>query len=398
MRPLKHPMFIMIIALMFGIMGVFATDIYTPALPAIQKALHISVSMTQLTVTVYFLGLFITPLMIGPLSDAIGRRKILIVAAWIAVAGSLICATAHTITGVITGRIAQGVGLGIGISLSRTICRDLFEGKKLAEVISIFSLLMGLAPILAPLLGSYLQHWYGWRGSFYFLFGYLFIISTAILGLFPETLSRSTPFHPRIIVQNYLELLKGPAFISNTIASAVATGSLIVFFITAPFLLQKELHVSVLVYGWIITTITMISFGSRTVNVFLIRKLSSHQIVKLGLLLIFMGGLILLLTAIGTLSIATIMVSAILLVSGTGLIYSNAVVGALMPYRHMSGTAGALLGSIQMFGGFLASAVASHFAKASAINIALELLILSSIALSLMIFVNDRAKVEVVQH
>lgn len=378
-----NSMLTMIAVLAFAILGVAASDIYAPVLPTLHQYFGTTTAFIQMTVTVYFIGLTITPLIAGPLSDAYGRRPVMLSAALIALIGSIICAQASSLTAIIVGRILQGIGLGTAISLGRTIARDLFEGKQLAKVAASLSLIMGFAPVIAPLLGSYLQATLGWRSIFYFLLIYLTLISIWLYFILPETVPQRQKLAIKIIAHDYYFLCKNLPFMANTLATATGAGILISFFITAPFLFQNVLKLSVLAYGWIITGATAMSLISRMINILLLKKFDSAQIVLIGLISLLLGSVGLLLVGVmKILTIVTLLVPAMFLVFGTGLIFSNAMVGALEPFKKTAGAAGALYGGMQMLGGFIASAIASHLNN-NLTWIAAELLTLSGLAILL---------------
>lgn len=379
---IQKPMFIMMLGMALGAMGIFASDIYTPGLPAIQADFHTTTTLTQLSVTGYFLGLGLTPLIFGPLADSWGRRPLLIFAVGGGLLGSIICWLSPTMEILLIGRIIQGIGLGTGLALCRTLARDLFEGVKLAQVVAYLSLIMGIAPVIAPLMGSYIQHWFGWRSIFCFLTVYLSIVAVLLVWKMPETAPQRTSLQWRQIIHNYQQLLASDIFVAHAVASAAAMGALIVFFVTAPFIFQQMLHLSVLHYGWVITAATAMSLLSRAVNIPLLKYLESQQIVTLGISILLITTVALCaISFFRPISLLNMMLPAMLLVFSSGLIFSNAVVGAFMPFRHIGGAAGALFGSIQMLGGFIASAIASHLAVHNMRAIAVELVVIASIAM-----------------
>ncbi len=147
-------------------------DMYLPGLPAIAREFNVPTSMAQQTLAVFFIGLSLGQALYGPISDRIGRRRPLIFGCVLYVVASMGCALAPTIGSLIALRLAQALGGCAGVVIARSVVRDLFDQRESARMYSFLMLIMGLAPILAPLLGGQVLAAFGWRAIFVVLAGF----------------------------------------------------------------------------------------------------------------------------------------------------------------------------------------------------------------------------------
>ncbi|WP_415715054.1 MFS transporter [Maridesulfovibrio sp.] len=179
-----------LVLLLFMITSIcrLATSIYLPALPIIGDSLHLEESVLGLTLTVYFFGFSFFTLVAGPLSDAWGRRRVLLIGAAVFMFGSLVCATAQGGTALLAGRLLQAIGACSIPVTSRALVRDAFEDQQVITVIGWMGVLGAIVPSIAPILGGAITEYIGWRYTFGFLaFTSFFILLTASWKL-PETL------------------------------------------------------------------------------------------------------------------------------------------------------------------------------------------------------------------
>ena len=155
---------------MMSIPAAVVLDQYAPSMPSMVNQLHTTTASVQLSISIYLLTCGISTLFWGPLSDRFGRRRITLVSMPIFLLGSLFCIFANHIGILLFGRAVQGIGVSSCSFLGAAIMSDVFEGRMLNRVSSYFSATYSLVPIIAPVVGGYLQKWYGWRMNFIFLF------------------------------------------------------------------------------------------------------------------------------------------------------------------------------------------------------------------------------------
>lgn len=363
--------------------AIFSSDMYVPSLPAISHYFQVSSQLVQWSITVYLFGLGVAQLIYGPLSDRFGRRNMILVGLFIGLVGCLVAFTATHISMLLAGRLLQGIGMAAPLGLARSIFTDLFTGKRLAKFTSYFSLVLGLAPAIAPLFGGYLQHYFGWRSIFAFLMIYGALAMLVCFFLMPETnkhLNRHA-LKLKTVFTNYRNIASNKVFLANVLSSSMAISGIIVYYTISPFLLQSVLGVSPVTYGWLAVVITTSMLVGRFLNVPLLKHFSMHALVLLGNIIMLSGGLLMLLFAsLGIVSVPVIIIPMMLYILGSGLIFSNAAAAALSIFRHIGGSAAAMYGFIQVAGMFTTSALAANVSHNSQFMMAALLSVMAMIS------------------
>jgi len=340
--------------------GPLTIDMYLPALPAISDDLQTTAAGVQLTLTGTLAGLAIGQLIIGPLSDVWGRRRPLLVGTGLHVLASVLCAVAPNIAVLGTLRIVQGFGAAAAAVIAMAVVRDMFSGIAFARVLSRLLLVMGVAPVLAPTLGSALLNWTHWRGVFAALavLG-LALIAVTALGL-PETLPphRRRPARVLDTLRVYGSLFRDRIFVGLVLVAGFSMASLFAYVAGSSFVLQDQYGLDEQQFG--------IAFGAGAVgmitatqlNVRLLRRYSPQQILRTSLIAGLVCGLILLgfaATNVGGLPGVLIPLWAVLAAAGFAL--PNAPALALAGHGEAAGTASAMLGAVQFGVGALAAPV-----------------------------------------
>ena len=219
-------------------LGAAAIDMYLPSLPSIQSELGGVSGNAQFTLSSFFIGLGVGQLFYGPISDALGRRKVLVVGLLLYCLGSLFCFFAGTMMELVIARFFQALGAAAGGVISRAMVRDVFNGEKAAQAQSFINLAFSLTPLMAPLVGGYLLIFFGWRSTFLalLLFG---IICLLILVLkIPETLPIEKRNSLRLvpIVSGYKSVLRNSRSMGSIIAGALAFSCMFTYFAASPFI------------------------------------------------------------------------------------------------------------------------------------------------------------------
>lgn len=357
---------ILLLILLFVMLAMAGLDLYVPSIPSITHNLGTTATHTKLTITYFMLGLSIAPLFLGPLSDRIGRRPVLLVSALIAMMGSVFALFSTTIDQLIVARFIQSVGFGGAIAVSRIVASDLFDGQSLARVAGLFSLCVSFGPAFAPILGGYLHHHFGWRSVFVFLSGAMLLLSFGLYRYLYETRAeqRADALNIRTMLTNYRYLFGQAPFLGNLIASSLAIASIVVYASLSPFILQNIYGMSAVHFGWAMAAVAAMSMVGRYVNVVLLRHFSTTQTLIVGLVLMGVGSMAMWILSIMTVhSVWAVILPAMLVIHGTGLVPSNAMVNVMSVYKKHVASVSALYGSLSMFGVFLATGLASVLAN-----------------------------------
>ncbi len=346
---------------MLFLVSVFASDSYLPSMPFMAKALGASHNAVRLTISMYLLGLGLAPLILGPLSDQHGRKKVLVWGMLIALGGSIICAQAENITVLIIGRFIQGAGVAAGMSLSRTMLSDVFHGKHLARVASYLGVLLGIIPAMAPTVGGYVQVAFGWRGNFVLLMILIGLMLAWVKFLLPETIRKTSPkaSHPKVVLHRYGTLLMNKRFILFPILSLLVFSVYMVYLTISPFLYQVVIGLSPIQYGWLAFAVGAAVIIGSLINTRLVRKFRAETILTMAAGIMLVAALSLVIFGLfGILNIAVLLVPMMLFIIGGQLNFSNAFSTAMLTITIAGGAATALYTTVQMVG----SSVASSFA------------------------------------
>lgn len=338
-------------------LGQISSDIYLPALPVIQRELGVTVHTIQLTITSFMVGFAISHLINGPISDRSGRRKPLIIGSAIAIIGTLLCRYAGSIDSFLLGRFLQGVGTGAAATLFRTILRDVYSGEKLAKIGSFISISRVILLASAPLIGSYLMHFFGWRSCFTFLLIYslLCLVGT----FFIQETNQYQHLHThqvKKILNNMWRCLSHRIFLGYTVCIMLAFGGILAWLTSLPILLQEVVGLSPIQFGWICAFAGFFFIVGGLANALLVERLNLDRMIKIGLGVMFVGGIVMLLFGLmGHINVWVIMTPVIIYILGASLIFANAYAGAFHPFAKMAGTAGAVFGFLQIIGGAASS-------------------------------------------
>jgi len=354
----------MLIILLIACLAQAASDLYLPSVPAIAASLHTPIQWVQLTIPMYLIGLSLSQLIYGPLSEGIGRRTPLMAGLIIMIAGSLICVFAHSIKLLMIGRLIQGIGAGAGAALFRSIFRDLFEGVELAKFGSFIAIFITLVVPAMPVVGGYLEVFFGWRASFVVLAVYAAVTFIAVLTSLKETSKHHhlERLKPRFMIASFKELLTSRIFLGYTICTFLAYGGFFSWFTAAPVLLIKELHVSPVQFGWLTLTSSVIAMScGGWINGKAVGKYGTVTMLQFGLWIMLGAGVLMMLgNFVFGMTVLTIIIPVLLFHFGTTFIWPNAFAGAFSPFGKIAGYTGALYGCLQIGGGALLGAVAAH--------------------------------------
>lgn len=233
-------------------LGPFSTDTYLPAFASVQSELAASALEVQQSLTAYMLPLSFMMLWHGALSDALGRRRVILVGLITYVAGSIICIAAQRIEVLWLGRALQGLSAGAGVVVGRAVLRDVFDGAAAQRLMSHVMMVFAVAPAIAPILGGLLSEHWGWRSVFVFLALLAAAIAALVWYRLPETLpaEQRQSLHPMSLLRAYTTVLSNARFLSLCIAGAMLFGTFFVYVMSAPVFLMQHLHLQSTEFGW----------------------------------------------------------------------------------------------------------------------------------------------------
>lgn len=338
--------------------GPLTIDMYLPALPAITADLETTSAAVQLTLTGTLAGLALGQLLIGPLSDAVGRRLPLLAGIALHILASLLCVVAPTVQVVGVLRVLQGLGVAATSVVAMAVVRDLFSGAAFARLFSRLMLVMGAAPILAPTLGSGLLRWSDWRGVFVALavFGLLLVVVAAV-GL-RETLPAERRRHGGVaaVGRDYRALLRDRTFVGLVLVAGLAMAALFAYVAGSSFVFQERYGLDEQQFGLAFGAGAVGLITATQLNVRLLRRYTPQRILVTALAVGTAAGLVLLsFAATGVGGLAAVLASLWVVLAAAGLAMPNAPALALSRHGEAAGTAAALLGAVQFGVGALAA-------------------------------------------
>jgi DHA1 family bicyclomycin/chloramphenicol resistance-like MFS transporter len=365
-------------------LGPLTIDMYLPALPKIADDLSVSSSVAQLTLTGTLAGLALGQLIVGPLSDSLGRRRPLMAGIVLHMLASLVCLFAPNIAVLGVARGLQGVGAAAAMVVAIAVVGDLFAESVAATVLSRLMLVLGVAPVVAPSLGAAVLL----KASWHWVFAVLVVLAAGLLVLaalaLPETLpaSHRRPLKMRSIAATYVEVLRDVRFDILVLVGALGMSGLFAYIAGASFVLQGHYGLDQQAFALVFGAGAVALIGATQVNVVLLRRFGPQTIVLWALVAASLAGVVfvgLSFAHIGGLPGFVVPVWAIL--AAMGLVIPNAPAVALARHPDAAGTAAALLGAAQ-FG--LGAVVAPLVGVLGNDEVALALVMTTGIVIALL--------------
>ncbi len=258
-----------IILAALAMLGPFSIDTYLPAFPEIERSLGVPAIQVQQTMTAYMLAFAFMILWHGALSDALGRRIVILVSLAVFVFASFGCASAHSIHYLWAFRVVQGLSAGAGIVVGRAIVRDRYAGAEATKLLSLVTMIFAIAPAIAPILGGWVVGAFDWRTIFLGLFGYSSLLLWATWRLLPETLppAQRQPFNASSLWHSYRSVFGTLRFHAYAGTVAFNFVGLFIYVAAAPSFIIEHLHRSQREFGWFfIPSVAGIFLGALLAN------------------------------------------------------------------------------------------------------------------------------------
>jgi len=373
----------------------FATDMALPVLDDTAASLGVTSARAAYTLSVFILGFALGPLLFGPLSDRVGRRRVLL-AGCVAFAGfGAVAVLARSIDALLLCRLVMGAGAGTVQVIVVATVRDVYAGAEARVRQSYVNLAAGLAPLIAPTLGILTAAVGGWR----LIYGVLAAGGLALLGGVALGLDESLPPHtapaPDSLTRRYARVLRHPVSVGYVLVGALNFGALFSYISGSSLVFIDLLRVSRSTYGALFACTALGLVVGAWVNARLARRgVAAERLVALGLVAVVTSAVaILAATVAGFLSVGLLVPLAAIGTVGQGIVRPHSAQGALEPFPEMAGVASAVLSGAQMLAGALASAVvAALFDRYSSLAMAAPMAACALAALAVYVAVVRRAE------
>ncbi|MFR9980242.1 multidrug effflux MFS transporter, partial [Corynebacterium striatum] len=326
----------------------FATDMYLPVMPAIVSDLETTRAAVQLTLTGFFIGMGVGQLVIGPLSDAVGRKRLLILGAGVALAASAVAALAPSIAVLIAARAFQGLGGGACVVLSRAVVPDLLTGAAAAKAYSLLMALQGIAPALAPVMGGFLAEPIGWRGIFWVLTGLHALQFVLAILVVPETAGGRPHDHlVRTVIGNYLTVMRNGRFWGFLVTVAFGFCAMFSYISASSFVLQQQWGFNATSYSLIFAMNSLGMFALTIVNAKALNKRAPKTMLSIGVGAALFGNCLLFLAIFLGAPVWLMVLILFCCIAPTGFIMGNATALATGLMREKAGSVSAIIGFVQ---------------------------------------------------
>jgi MFS transporter, DHA1 family, multidrug resistance protein len=329
--------------------GPLAIDFYLPGFPAIALAFGTDEKHVQLTLAAYFLGLSIGQLGYGPVADRFGRRVPLLAGVALFTLASLACSFAPNLEWLIGARFIQALGGCAGMVLSRAIVSDKCNPIESAKVFSQLMLVMGLAPILAPMFGGLLVNLYGWHSIFLVLTGFSSLCWLAVFRGLPESMPAEHPRHPLAgALKQYWRLLGDKMFVGYALTGGIAMAGMFAYVAGSPFVFIKLYGVPPEHYGWLFGSNAAGFILTAQVNARIVHRFGPALLLSRAVWLYLTAALVLLgISALHTDALWPLLIPLFICIASLGCIIPNASACAMSGQWARAGSASALLGCLQ---------------------------------------------------
>jgi DHA1 family bicyclomycin/chloramphenicol resistance-like MFS transporter len=344
----------------FVAIGPLTIDMYLPALPTITTELETTSAAVQLTLTGTLVGLALGQLVLGPVSDAFGRRRPLLAGTALHVLASLLVLVAPNLAVLGALRVLQGVGTAAGAVIAIAIVRDLYDGRAAATMLSRLFLVLGAAPVLAPTIGGELLRFTSWRGIFALLAAYGVVMIVVGARLLPETLppERRQSSGVRGTLRGYRDLFRDRAYVGLVLVAGLTMAGLFSYVSGSAFVYQGEFGLDEQQFGLLFGAGAFWLIAATQLNPLLLRWFSPQQLLVAGTVAgAAAGAALVVLAGTGTGGLPAVAGSLWAVLFACGLALPNAPALALSRHGDAAGTAAALLGAIQFGVGAVVSPV-----------------------------------------
>lgn len=356
-----------VLAILSALMGFasISTDLYLPAMPTMQAALHADAGAVELTISGYLVGFSLGQLLWGPIGDRFGRRLPVAIGLVLFVIGSAGCALSANVASMIMWRVVQAAGACASVVLARAMVRDLYAGTRAAQMMSTLMVVMAVAPLIGPSVGALILRVASWQAIFWTLVG-VGLATLAALHALPETLPVARRNHEPLshALGRYRMLLQQPRLLGYAGAGGFFYGGMFAYIAGTPFAYIDYHHVLPQHYGQLFAMGIVGIMATNVANARWVPRFGGDQLMRIGALVAALAGIV----AAGDAAtdrggLPGLVLPLFVFVSATGFIVANSISGALNAFPQYSGSVSALIGAIQYGTGIAGSALVSFLAN-----------------------------------
>jgi len=375
---------VLALLVLIGSLGPLAADAYLPALSLLTTFFQVSDKMLKFSVTAYFVGFAGAQIIFGPLSDAYGRKKVILLGIAIGAFGAFVCFSALTIWQFYLGRFILGVGMASGIPVARAVLKDLFSGKSLSEAASTINMVFALMPFITPLIGAYLASYYQWQTLFQLVLLASILVFILTLLYLPETNKHLNPsiLKPKNLSTAFINVIKDRQVFIYGFSTLCAFACATAYMVSAPFIFLNTLGLSMIEFAWFAGLVTLSYIVGGIVNNQLTKYLALDRIILLALIgMLLVAISISLCLMIWSVNLTLMIVNVFLLMLASRMVFPNALAGAFTSKQKEVGIISSVYGLYHTMGAILASAIIGLLSFDAATSMAWVLMGFSTLGL-----------------
>ncbi|RUO60624.1 multidrug effflux MFS transporter [Pseudidiomarina insulisalsae] len=338
---------VVVVLALLTMFGPLSIDMYLPAFGDIAASYGTQSNRVELSLTSFFLGLFVGQLLYGTASDKWGRKPPLYFGLSLYILSSLACAYAPNLESLIVLRFLQAIGSCAGLVIARAMVRDLYTPQASAQVFSFLILVMGIAPVLAPLAGAYVTKAFGWQAIFLIVAALAVACMAIVRVRLPKTRGYNGAVRMRRSLPIYWDVLQDRGFLRYSLAGGVAQSGLFAYITGSPIVFIEHFDLSPTHYSWLFGLNAIGIIGMAQFNAWLLRRRDARKILNKSLPVLALISLIAIGFALLNAGFWWVLAVLFAYVSTLGMVFPNAMAGALAEQQERAGSASAVTGSLQ---------------------------------------------------
>lgn len=342
-------------------LGPISMAIYTPAMPELVRAFGTTDAAIKLSLSMFFAGFALAQLLVGPLADALGRKRATLLFLTIYLAGSLLATLAPSVEFILAARLVQGIGASVGVVVGRAIVRDLYTGPDAARILNTIGIFLAVGPAMGPTLGGLTLAAFGWHAVFLLMVTFGLMAMGFTVFLLRETIVPDLGrLRPAQLLKNYLEVAGHPRFLAASLVLSGTIGALYAQSTMLPFVLINEVGLTPTQFGMgMLMQSGAYLTGSLALKI-VSRRLSGFWAARIGITLCGTGAVIMALSvALVPPFFLSIMGPVAICTFGLAFLSPHVVTTSMAPFPHIAGSASALTGFLQMSAGFAGGVAAA---------------------------------------
>lgn len=394
MQLVENKVLFLTIIIMMTVVGLLSTDIFLPSLPQISSDFSSTPEMTQLTISLFLLGLSVSQLVYGPLSESFGRKNIILLGVVIFIVASIGCLFSYSIKSLIIFRLLQGVGACAGMTIGRAIIGDAFTKQEAGKVFATVFPFVGLSPAIAPAIGGLIDSYFGWRAVFLTVLLLGIILFLLIVLFLPETLSldKRKPIHPFHIGKSYIHLFTSKLFIGYVLIPCIAYIAYFGYLTISPFILHAHGFSAKAVGLCYISVSISYVLGNLTS-----RKLLSYydlnKVLTIGYCIFLISGILMVPFYYFSFNLFLFLFPITCLTFANGFLIPLGSAGVITHFSHLAGYASGLLGFLQLGSASLSAALVGFLTNGSQVSLSYYIAFVTLIGASLFYMLIIRSKI-----